>query len=62
MIRLVLQKAERDLFQMIQALGSPCRLAGRLHGRQQQGNQDADDRNDDQQFHQRKSTLGSLTR
>ena len=54
---LVLEHAQGELFQVVRALHFPRRFAGRLHRRQEQGNQDADDRDDDQQFHQGKTTL-----
>jgi hypothetical protein len=36
-------KRQADLFEMVRALDAPRRLAGRLHGRQQERDQDADD-------------------
>jgi hypothetical protein len=38
------------LLQVIGALASPRRFARGLHGREQEGDQCADDRNDDQQL------------
>ena len=52
----VVVKAQRDLLDMVGALGTPCRLAGRLHRRQQQRDEDPDDRDHHQQFHQRETT------
>jgi hypothetical protein len=43
------------LFQVVAALHAPSGFAGRLHGGEQQANQDPNDRNDNQQFHQRKT-------
>jgi hypothetical protein len=42
--------AEGHLLQVILALDPPRRLARRLHGRQQQRDQDADDGDYDQKF------------
>jgi hypothetical protein len=42
------------LFEIVRALASPGGFPGRLHGGQQQGNQDADDGNDHQQLDQGK--------
>ena len=49
------EAAERQLFQVVLALHLPRGLAGRLHRRQQQGNQDPDDRDHNQEFHQGKT-------
>ena len=45
---------ERDaeLLQVVLALQPPRRFPRRLHGRQQQRDQDPDDRNDNEQFNQ----------
>ena len=59
---LKVQHGQSKLLQVVLALDQPCRLAGRLHRREQQRDQDADDRDDDQKFDQGKTTLGSLTR
>jgi len=37
-------------------IASPCRLARRLHRRSNSGDQHADDRNNNQEFHERKTT------
>jgi len=37
---------------MVRTLHSPGRFAGRLHGRQQKGDQNPDDRNNDQKFNE----------
>ena len=42
---------QADLVQIVAALRRPGRLAGGLDGRQQQGNQNPDDRDDHQQLH-----------
>jgi hypothetical protein len=46
---------QRKLLEVVDALGAPGRFAGRLHGWQQQRDQDADDRDYDQQLNQRKT-------
>jgi hypothetical protein len=43
---------QRNLLQVIRALGPPGRLPGRLHRRQEQRDQDTDDGNHHQQFDQ----------
>jgi len=43
------------LLEIVATLHAPRRLARRLHGGQQQRHQDADHRDDDQQFHQREA-------
>ena len=48
-------KRQPDLFQMIAAVGASGGLAGGLDRRQQQRRQDADDRDDHQQFDERKA-------
>jgi hypothetical protein len=53
---MVIVQRYADLFEIVFALGSPGRLAGLLHCRQQQRNQNGDDGNDDQKFNQREST------
>ena len=45
-------KCQTELFQMVRTLHSPGRFAGRLHGRQQKGDQNPDDRNNDQKFNE----------
>ena len=39
---------QADLFEVVDALGAPGRLAGRLYRWQQEGNQDPDDGDHDQ--------------
>ena len=51
----VVQASERKLFEIVGALQTPGRLTRRLHSRQQQRDQDADDRNDHEQFDQGKT-------
>ena len=43
-------KPQAKLLQIVSTLGPAGRLAGRLHRRQEQGDQNADDRDHDQQF------------
>jgi len=45
----------RQLLDIVRAAHSPGRFPRRLHGRQQQAHQDADDRNDHQQLDQGKT-------
>jgi len=49
-------QGESNLFHVIAALRSPRRFAGSLDGRQQQGNQNANDGDHNQQFDQREAT------
>ena len=58
---LVVQHGQPDLMQVVQALRPSSRLAGRLHRRQQQRDEDADDRNHHQTLHQGKSPLRTGT-
>jgi hypothetical protein len=44
-----------DLFQMVLALHSLGGSPGCLNGRQKQADEQTNDRNDDEQFHQRKT-------
>jgi hypothetical protein len=43
------------LLEIVRTLHSSCRLAGRLHSRQQQSNQNPYDRYHDQELHQRET-------
>ena len=52
---LEIEHRQPELLEVVLALRLPRGLAGRLHRRQQQRDQDADDRNHHQQFHQRKT-------
>jgi hypothetical protein len=45
---------------VIQALGAAGCFAGGLHGREQKGDQNANNRDDNQQFHERKGALFRL--
>ena len=47
---------QADLLEVVLALGASGRFARRLHGRQQQSDQHADDGDDHQQFDERKAT------
>ena len=58
---MVVVQGQADLLEVVGALDAPRRLAGRLDGRQQQGDQDRDDRDDDQQLDQREA-LTTLSR
>ena len=55
--RVVVVQRQADLLQVVDALGAAGGLAGRLHGGQQQADQDPDDRDDHQQLDQRESAL-----
>jgi hypothetical protein len=44
---------QADLFEVVGALHSRCRLADLLHGGQQQANEDGDDGDDDEKLDQR---------
>ena len=54
LLALVVDAAERQLLQVVHALGPPGSLASCLNGRQQQRDQNANDGNHDQQFDKRK--------
>ena len=45
-------RSQRDLFDLVRALGAAGRFAGRLDGGQQEGDEHADDGDDDEQFHE----------
>ena len=60
MSALVIDKTEREVPQIILALGSACRLSCRLYRRKQQAYQDADDRDYDQQLNQGEAALSSF--
>jgi hypothetical protein len=51
---MVILKCDSDLLQIVDALRPAGRLAGGLHGGQEQRDQDADDGNHHKQFDQRK--------
>jgi len=52
---LVVQEAQADLLEVVLALQPACRLAGGLHGGQQQRDENADDGDHHQQLDQRKT-------
>src|SRR5262249_32679632 len=53
--RLVVERGQGDLLEVIGALGATGRLAGRLHRRQQQRDQHRDDGHHDEELDQRKA-------
>ena len=53
------ERRQADLLEIVLALQDPRRLARRLHRRQQQGDQDANDRDHDQKLHQREADVKS---
>ncbi len=53
--RFVFLQGQADLLEIVLARRQPRGLAGRLDGRQQQGHENADDRDHDQQLDQRKA-------
>jgi hypothetical protein len=55
---LVTVQRQAKLPDLVGTLASPRRFAGRLHRRQQERHQDADDRNDHQQLDQGEGTSG----
>ncbi len=56
---LEVQRRQADLLEVVDALGAPGRLAGRLHRRQQERDQHGDDRDHHQQLDQRETTRAS---
>ena len=50
-------ETQPDLLEVVGALSPPRTFAGRLDGRQQQADEDADDGNHDQQFDQREANI-----
>jgi hypothetical protein len=52
----IILNAQTILLEVVAALHSAGGFAGGLHGRQEEGDQDADDRDHDQQLDQRKRT------
>src|SRR5207244_10622833 len=54
---LVVVQGDPDLFKVVDALGAPSRFACRLDGRQQKGDEDADDRDDHEQLDEREPKL-----
>ena len=55
----VVVQGQADLLEVVDALGAAGGLAGRLHGRQQQADQDGDDRDHHQQLDQREAPSSS---
>ena len=58
----VIVQSKSDLLQLAATLGPTRGFAGRLNGRQQQGYQHADDRDDHQKFHQAEAASGKHDR
>jgi hypothetical protein len=58
---LMVQTSEGELLEAILALYSPRGFPRRLHGWQQQRNQDADNRNHHQEFHESKTSMFPTT-
>src|SRR5262249_15406634 len=57
----VVHDGEADLLEVVDAMRAACGLARRLHGRQQQGDQDGDDRDDDEELDQGETaTTGTI--
>ena len=54
--RVVILHCQRQLLYVVEALDPPGRLAGLLHGRQQQRHQHPDNGDHDQQFYERETT------
>ena len=57
---LVVVHGDPELLQVVDALGAAGGLAGRLHGGQQEADQDRDDRDHDQQLDQGESPTARL--
>ena len=55
MALVVVVDGQADLLQVVDALRAPGGLAGRLHGGQEQADQDGDDGDDDEQFDEREA-------
>ena len=53
--RMVVLEAEAELLDVVGTLRAPGRLAGRLDGREQQADEHADDGDHHQQFHEREA-------
>ncbi len=52
----IVVQGQADLLQIIGASRTPRTFAGRLHGRQEQRNENADDGDHHKQLHERKTT------
>jgi hypothetical protein len=57
--RVVVVLRDADLTKVVQALSSAGRFTSRLHCWQEQAYQDANDRDHDQEFHERKTSKAS---
>jgi hypothetical protein len=57
--RLIIDRTQADLLQVIGAPNPPRRLTGRLHRGQQEGDEHADDRDHDQHLDHGKSPAGT---
>jgi len=58
----VVQHGQPELLHVVRALHPSRRLSCRLHGRKQQRDQDADDRDDHEQFHEGKTVYFVFSR
>ena len=56
----ILLRGQSELLQVVDALGPTRRLAGRLDGRHDQGNQDTDDGDDDQELDESEAGLRTV--
>jgi len=56
----IVVERDADLLQVIRAIDPPCRLAGGLHGGQEQGDQDRDDGDHHQELDQREAAQHPL--
>ena len=54
--RVVVVQSQADLLEVVDALGASGRLACRLNGRQEQGDENGDDGDDYEEFNQRESS------
>ena len=51
----IMMQGQADLTHVVFAVGRPGRLTGRLHCRQEKADERANDRNHNQEFHQRET-------
>jgi hypothetical protein len=58
---MVIVDPQTNLLEVVAATHSSCSLSGRLDRRQKQANKDANDRNDDQKFHQRETAVHRIS-
>jgi hypothetical protein len=56
----VVLKGETELLEVVATLSPPGRLAGRLHRRKKECDQQPDDRDDDQQLDQREAAAAAF--